>query len=135
PAKQVSGASAESANKFASRSPLLRTKSTFKKSGYVDAVGQTTVAKDYPIVVGGNLATTFSYGEITTAAVGTVTAICSGRVIGFGHPDEFSGKSAETFHGASAVTVQPDVLGSYKLANVGTVKGVINQDRIQGILG
>ncbi len=135
PKKQVSGATAETANALAKRSPQLQTKSTFKKSGFVDTVGQSSAPVNYPIVVGGNLATTFSYGEITTAAVGTVTAICNGRVIGFGHPDEFSGKSTETFHGASTVTIQPDVLGSYKLANVGTVKGVINQDRLQGILG
>ena len=135
PKKQVSGASAATANAQAARSPMLQRKSTFKKSGFVDVVGQSSEAEDYPIVVGGNLATTFSYGEVTTAAVGTVTAICDGKVIGFGHPDEFSGKSAETFHGASTVEIQPDVLGSYKLANVGQVKGVINQDRLQGILG
>lgn len=135
PKKQVSGASADLVNQQAKRSPSLQSKSTFKKGGFVDSVGQTSEPVDYPIVVGGNLATTFSYGEVTTAAVGTVTAICAGRVIGFGHPDEFSGKSKETFHGASTVTIQPDLLGSYKLANIGTVKGVINQDRIQGILG
>ena len=135
PKKQVSGAAADLVNKQAERSPVLQSKSSFKKSGFVDAVGQTSQPVNHPIVVGGNLATTFSYGEVTTAAVGTVTAICAGRVIGFGHPDEFSGKSAETFHGASTVAIQPDVAGSYKLANIGTVQGVINQDRIQGILG
>ena len=135
PKKQVSGPSAAIANAQALRSPMLQAKSTYKKSGFVDVVGQTSAAEDYPIVVGGNLATTFSYGEVTTAAVGTVTAICDGKVIGFGHPDEFSGKSAETFHGASTVSVQPDVFGSYKIANVGQVKGVINQDRLQGVLG
>ena len=135
PKKQVSGAPADIANQQAKRSPSLQSKSSYKKSGFVDAIGQSSAPVDHPIVVGGNLATTFSYGEVTTAAVGTVTAICAGKVIGFGHPDEFSGKSIETFHGASTVTIQPDVLGSYKLANVGTVKGVINQDRIQGILG
>ncbi|MDR7085439.1 hypothetical protein J2X11_000278 [Aeromicrobium panaciterrae] len=135
PKKQVSGAPADIANKQAKRSPSLQSKSSYKKSGFVDAIGQSSAPVNYPIVVGGNLATTFSYGEVTTAAVGTVTAICAGKVIGFGHPDEFSGKSNETFHGASTVTIQPDAFGSYKLANVGTVKGVINQDRLQGILG
>jgi hypothetical protein len=140
PKKQVTGgASADQANAQALRSRMLQKKSTYKKSGFLDVVGQTSAPENDPIVVGGNLATTFSYGEVTTASVGTVTAICDfgdgPRVIGFGHPDEFSGKSAETFHGASVVTVQPDAQGSYKLANIGTVKGVINQDRLQGILG
>ena len=136
PKKQVTGgATADQANAQALRSRMLQKKSTYKKSGFVDVVGQTSAPEDDPIVVGGNLATTFSYGEVTTASVGTVTAICAGKVIGFGHPDEFSGKSTETFHGASVVAVQPDVQGSYKLANIGTVKGVINQDRLQGILG
>lgn len=137
PQRQVTGASAATANKAASRSPLLRSKSAFKNSGFRGGVSQTRTPVDYPIVVGGNLATSFSYGEITTSAVGTVTAICHGKVIGFGHPDEFTGnKLPQTFHGASAVMVQPDAFtGSYKIANVGKVKGVINQDRVQGILG
>ncbi|MDX6277136.1 MAG: hypothetical protein QOJ72_1264 [Nocardioidaceae bacterium] len=136
PKKQISGgADADQANAQAARSKMLQKGASYKKSGFLDVVGQTSTPQNDPIVVGGNLATTFSYGEVTTASVGTVTAICDGKVIGYGHPDEFSGKSNETFHGASVVAVQPDVLGSYKLANIGTVKGVINQDRMQGILG
>jgi hypothetical protein len=135
PTKQVSGSTASRANAFAKQSALLQSKAPYKSSGFVAGGSATTAAGDYPIVPGGNLATTFSYGEITTASVGTVTAICNGKVIGFGHPDEFSGKSSEAFHGASTVVIQPSVAGSFKIANIGTVKGVVNQDRISGILG
>jgi hypothetical protein len=138
PSKQVSGTTSARANANAKKSPLLQKKASFKDGDFRAAGGSSGIDADYPIVPGGNIATTFSTGTITTAAIGTVTAICNGtQVFAFGHPDEFTGKSTETFNGASAVDVQEDAgFGtSYKLANVGKVKGVINQDRLQGILG
>jgi hypothetical protein len=135
--KQVSGTPADKANSVAARSPLLQKGAAYKSGGFRAAGSARSAATDYPIVVGGNLATTFSTGDVTTAAVGTVTAICGDQVYAFGHADEFTGTSTQTFNGASAVTVQEDGgLGqSFKIANVGKVKGVITQDRSQGILG
>lgn len=135
PNKQVSGVSAKRANATAAKSRLLKKKAPSKSGGFRAGGSGNGSDIDYPIQPGGNIATTFSTGDVTTAAVGTVTAVCGNQVFAFGHPDEFTGKSSETFNGASAVDVQEDILGSYKLANVGKVKGVINQDRLSGILG
>ena len=137
PSKQVSGIAAAAANKIAAKSPMLQAKAPNKSGGFRSGGASLGADADYPIQVGGNIATTFSTGDVTTAAVGTVTAICGNKVFAFGHPDEFTGKSTETFNGASAVDVQEDggLGASYKIANVGAVKGVINQDRLAGILG
>ena len=137
PSKQVTGVAAAQVNEIAAKSPLLQRKAPFKSGGFRAGGSSLSADTDYPIQVGGNIATTFSTGDVTTAAVGTVTAICGDKVFAFGHPDEFSGKSNETFNGASAVDVQEDggVRASYKIANVGAVKGVINQDRLAGIMG
>jgi hypothetical protein len=137
PAKQVSGSSAARANANAAKSPMLRKNAPSKSGGFRSGGSSARSNSDYPITPGGNIATTFSTGDVTTASVGTVTAVCDDKVYAFGHPDEFTGKSVETFNGASAVNIQEDSgFGtSYKMANVGRVKGVINQDRVQGILG
>lgn len=137
PAKQVSGSTAARANANAAKSPMLKRAAPTKSGGFRAAGSAARSNADYPILPGGNIATTFSTGDVTTAAVGTVTAVCGDQVFAFGHPDEFTGKSSETFNGASAINVQEDggFGSSYKMANVGRVKGVINQDRSQGILG
>lgn len=137
PVKQVSGSSAARANANAAKSPMLRRNAPSKSGGFRSGGSSARSNADYPIIPGGNIATTFSTGAVTTAAVGTVTAVCGSKVYAFGHPDEFSGRSTETFNGASAVNIQEDsgFGSSYKMANVGRVKGVINQDRLQGILG
>ena len=60
------------------------------------------------IVAGGNLALSAAYGEVTIAAVGTVTSVCDDRVVGFGHPATFLGKITAGLHPADAVYVQED---------------------------
>lgn len=132
PVKVVAGANVSAANKQAAKSPLL--KSTTGKNGNFVAAGVRAQTR-YPIQAGGNIATSFSYGTVVTASVGTVTAVCGNQVYAFGHPDEFSGVSTEAFHGAETVTIIPNAGESYKMANIGAVEGVINQDRIAGIQG
>ena len=41
-----------------------------------------------------------SYGDVTQAGVGTATSVCNGRVVGFGHPMTFLGKTTLTLHPA-----------------------------------
>lgn len=96
----------------------------------------TAAGADYPIVTGGNLAASLSYGDLTAMGVGTATAICGDEVLAFGHPMLYDGRSSLTMHGASAVLVQPDSLGApFKIANGGAPQGAISQDRMAGILG
>ncbi|HET7303198.1 MAG TPA: hypothetical protein VFJ12_01465 [Segeticoccus sp.] len=102
-----------------------------RRAGGVGAEG----AADIPIRAGGNLADSIAYGDLTMGSIGTATAVCGTEVIGFGHPDSFTGKTSLAMHGADAVYIEKDVLGSFKVANFGTPQGTITQDRLAGILG
>ncbi|MCW2840823.1 MAG: hypothetical protein JWR55_2306 [Aeromicrobium sp.] len=137
PAKQVSGVNAALANTFAKKSPLLQKKSPALAGGFRAGAGGGGSDVDYPIVPGGSIALTASTGTITTGMVGTVTAVCGAQVFAFGHPANFTGTSTMTFNGAQTVTIQEDGIfsPSFKIANIGRVKGVINQDRVQGVVG
>jgi hypothetical protein len=88
------------------------------------------------IVPGGNLVATLATGDITMGGLGTVTSVCNDRVVGFGHPMNFIGKTTYGLAGADTLYIQPDSLGgSYKVANIGDVLGTIDQDRGAGISG
>lgn len=110
-----------------------------KRAGLADSSvrsgnAATRASKDYPIVAGGSVASTWSYGDITTASTGSVTAVCDADVFAFGHPDVWSGSSNQTLHGASAVGISRG-LEPYKLSNVGAPVGTLLQDRLEGIYG
>lgn len=87
-----------------------------------------------PLTPGDSFAAALSYGDITAAGIGTTTLVCNGKALAFGHPFSFEG---ETFLGANhadAITIVEDpVFGSYKLANVGALVGVVDQDRLAAI--
>jgi hypothetical protein len=88
------------------------------------------------IVAGGNLVATASTGDIVQGGLGTVTSVCNDRVVGFGHPMNFVGNTTLGLAGADTLYIQPDALGgSYKVANIGSVLGTIDQDRATGISG
>jgi hypothetical protein len=99
----------------------------------------TGAATDDPaatIVAGSNLAAGLSYGDLSTIAMGTATAVCGDKVLGFGHPFLFTGKSTESMHGGNALYVQDDPAGTpFKLANPTGPIGTIVQDRLAGIVG
>ena len=73
---------------------------------------------------------------MTAAGIGTATAVCGSEVLAFGHPMNFNGKTTMTMHGARAVTIIDDpVWGAWKMANLGSPNGVIDQDRLTAIHG
>ena len=45
------------------------------------------------VVAGGNLGVTYSTGDITQGAFGTITSVCNGLVRGFGHPFNLLGET------------------------------------------
>jgi hypothetical protein len=97
---------------------------------------RASAAEATDLVAGGNLAATVAYGDLTAGGVGTVTAVCGDRLVGFGHPMTFSGRTTLGLHPASAVFVQPESLGApFKVANIGAPVGTIDQDRTAGISG
>ena len=88
------------------------------------------------LVAGGNMGASFSYGDITYAGVGTVTSVCAGEVVGFGHPMGFLGETTLGLHPADALFVQPDSLGApFKVANISPAVGTVTDDRLAGITG
>jgi hypothetical protein len=86
------------------------------------------------MIAGGNMAAALSFGDITQGGVGTATSVCDGKVVGFGHPAQFSGRTTMTLHPADAIHVQGDPLGSpFKVANLGAPGGTVTDDRTTGI--
>jgi hypothetical protein len=103
----------------------------------VAAAGHTSTDSTLDdMVAGGNLVATMSTGDVTIGGLGTITSVCADRVVGFGHPMNFAGKTSYGLAGASALYIQGDTLGpSFKVANLGTLLGTIDQDRMTGISG
>jgi hypothetical protein len=85
------------------------------------------------LVPGGNFAAALSYGDITFAGVGTTSYVCDGHALAFGHPMTFGGKTKLGAGSADAITIVPDPLGPYKLANITDPLGTLDQDRLAGI--
>jgi hypothetical protein len=104
------------------------------------SVAGTTGAADSPtaadMVAGGNLVATESTGDVIFGALGTITSVCNNRVVGFGHPFQFTGKSSYGMAGANALYIQTDPTGpSFKVSNIGDLLGTVDQDRMTGISG
>ena len=85
------------------------------------------------LVPGGNFAAALSYGSLTSAGVGTTTYVCDGQALAFGHPMLFTGRTKLGAGSADAIAIVPDPLGPYKLANVSSPVGTLDQDRLAGI--
>lgn len=85
------------------------------------------------ILGGSNFAAAVSYGSFTLGAVGTATFTCKGRVVAFGHPFTKQGIVALSAHAASAILIQPNPTGPFKVANIGDVIGSVDRDRSAGV--
>jgi hypothetical protein len=86
------------------------------------------------LVAGGNVAAAMSQGDVTAAAVGTVTAVCGDEALLFGHPMNWSGATTLAAHAATALFVQPNpTFAPFKVANVGGPVGTVDQDRLAGL--
>lgn len=141
---KFAGRAGTKANAFANRT-LARTPKSVKASAVLrgkdfrPAAAQAASAVTQPLVPGGNLAVSYTSGDLVSAGVGTVTAICGNTVFGFGHPVNLEGKTSLFMSNASAAMVVPDETGwdgSYKeVSQFGAPLGMITQDRLMGIRG
>jgi hypothetical protein len=94
-------------------------------------VGTTALARPR---AGGNFFAALSYGDLTTAAVGTTTEVCDDQAVAFGHPFQSIGASGYGANDANSLSIiKDDTLGSFKLASVGAQFGAVDQDRRAGI--
>lgn len=109
---------------------------TLRGAVAMGAASSAAAADAESLEAGGNLGAAISYGDITAGGVGTVTSVCQGRLVGFGHPMAFTGRTTFGMMPAEAVYVQEDPLGpGFKVANMGVPAGTIDQDRLTGISG
>jgi SpoIVB peptidase S55 len=94
-----------------------------------------------PLEAGQSVAGALSVGDLTSAGIGTATAICGDLLVGFGHPFFFDGEGGEfpmAMYGAEVLTVLPDpsnLFGGFKIANITDLHGIVDQDRLAGIRG
>lgn len=105
------------------------------RSAYAMGHARGTSADAGDLVPGGNLGASLSYGDVTMGGVGTVTAVCGDRLVGFGHPMTWAGATTLGLHPADAVYVQEDLVAGFKLANLADPVGTITDDRLAGITG
>jgi hypothetical protein len=85
-------------------------------------------------VPGGNFASLLSYGDVTSGGVGTTTYVCGNDALAFGHPMQFIGRAAYGANDADALAIVKDSsFGSFKMANIGTSFGTVDQDRIAAL--
>jgi hypothetical protein len=87
------------------------------------------VASEHP-VPGGNFGASLSFGALKAVGIGTVTSVCDGRVLAFGHDFFLTGRSNMGAHAGTALDVVDDpVFGPFKLAIPGPLAGRVGQDR------
>lgn len=86
------------------------------------------------IAPGDAFAAALSYGDVTSAAIGTATYVCDGQVAAFGHPFLFTGPTLLGASRASVLTVVDDpAFTPFKLAAVGDPLGIVDRDRLAAI--
>ena len=72
------------------------------------------------IFAGSNFVAALSYGAVTSAGVGTTTAVCDSSALAFGHPFFWEGGTRMSAHSANALLIQEDpAWSSFKVANPG----------------
>ncbi len=87
------------------------------------------------IVPGGPIAALLVNGDVSMAAIGTVTDIRDGIIYAFGHQFNRSGHSENGLAAAEIIRVVSSHEQSYKMGNVGPVIGTFYEDRSSGIMG
>jgi hypothetical protein len=95
-----------------------------------------------PIVPGGVFTAALSYGSVAYAGIGTVTIVCGDYVVAFGHSFLFQGAGLDgAMLDGNVVATIPAGSGGFfggvpfKIANIGGLRGTIDQDRLNGVRG
>jgi hypothetical protein len=95
-----------------------------------------------PIVPGGVFTAALSYGSAAYAGIGTVTIVCGDYVVAFGHPFLFQGAGLDgAMLDGNVVATIPAGSGGFdggvpfKVANIGGLRGTLDQDRLNGVRG
>jgi hypothetical protein len=107
------------------------------RAGSAQAVLDSSAA---PLEPGAAVGAAASYGDLTFAGVGTLTAtaLCGDEVrsLAFGHPFFFDGETGLGWNAAEVLTVVPDpsnLFGPFKIAKLAELRGTVDQDRLAAI--
>lgn len=74
-------------------------------------------------------------GDLSVAAVGTVTYVDGNKILAFGHPIYNMGDVDYAMTRAEVLTVVPSISSSFKISNTGMTIGRFSQDRSTGVFG
>ena len=88
-----------------------------------------------PLQPGDAIGVSLVSGDLSLGATGTVTSVDGTRVLAFGHPFFNLGPAQLPMTRAHVVAVIPSLFNSIKLAQLGEVMGVMDQDRATAIAG
>jgi hypothetical protein len=94
-----------------------------------------------PIVPGSVFTAALSYGSVAYAGIGTVTIVCGDYVVAFGHYFLFQGAGLDgaMLDGNVVATIPAGTGGfegtPFKIANIGGLRGTLDQDRLNGVRG
>lgn len=101
------------------------------------SIGPRTPRPAASLVPGASLTALLVGGDVVVGAVGTVTYVDGTTVLGFGHPFLSAGRSRFLMGDAYVYqTIAAPITGSsYKLAEPGTLQGMIVGDRADGVTG
>lgn len=106
--------------------------------GLVPLAGGGSTQESLPPVEykpGGVLAISLVSGDISMAAIGTITEVIDGKVYGFGHHFTSIGPVDLPMAGGMVHTVIPGILRASKFATPTAIKGAIRFDESTGIIG
>lgn len=94
-----------------------------------------------PMVPGGVFTAALSYGSVAYAGIGTTTIVCGDYVVAFGHYFLFQGAGLDgaMLDGNVVATIPAGTGGfegtPFKIANIGGLRGTLDQDRLSGVRG
>jgi SpoIVB peptidase S55 len=101
------------------------------------SIGPRATRPAVPLVPGASMTALLAGGDIAIGAIGTVTYVDGATVLGFGHPFLSAGRARFLLgDGYVLQTIPAPIAGaSYKLAEPGTLRGMVTSDRADGITG
>ncbi|MCX7848452.1 MAG: hypothetical protein N2595_10555 [bacterium] len=95
--------------------------------------GLTNIQAD--LIPGSPVAGVILHGDISVAAVGTVTYREGDTILAFGHPFLQCGPIEMPMAVAEVLAVSHSFMRSYKMSNIGQIVGSIEQDRAPAVVG
>lgn len=100
------------------------------------AGGSSQLAATQPATLapGAGVGAAESFGDVTSAAIGTTTLVCGDKAVLFGHPFTFSGPTQFAAMSVNTLGLVPDeVYGASVAATLEGMAGTVDQDRTAGL--